>query len=112
MNNFLPGTEVIARGLHWEIVLAESLGAQTLYRLRGINGILAGQELDLLHPFEELSPVPRELAPERAAPLTNWLVYNQAFLLEQALGSSAILSAQPGRLQIQPYQLVPVLRAI
>jgi superfamily II DNA or RNA helicase len=77
-----------------------------------MNGILKGQELDLLHPFEEISPVPRELAPEKAAPLTNWLVYNQAFLLEQALGSSALLAAQPGRLQIQPYQLVPVLRAI
>jgi superfamily II DNA or RNA helicase len=112
MHTMLPGTEVVARGLHWEIVLSQNLGAHTLYRLRGVNGILKGQELDLLHPFEEISPVPRELAPEKAAPLTNWLVYNQAFLLEQALGSSALLAAQPGRLQIQPYQLVPVLRAI
>ena len=112
MNTLLPGTEVIARGLHWEVLLSQNLGAQTLYRLRGIDGILKGQELDLLHPFEEVSPVPHELAPERAAPLTNWLVYHQAFLLEQALGSSALLAAQPGRIQIQPYQLVPVLRAI
>jgi superfamily II DNA or RNA helicase len=112
MHTLLPGTEVVARGLHWEIVLSQNLGAHILYRLRGVDGILKGQELDLLHPFEEISPVPRELAPEKAAPLTNWLVYNQAFLLEQALGSSALLAAQPGRLQIQPYQLVPVLRAI
>jgi hypothetical protein len=108
----VPGSEVIARGLEWQIVLSQNLGAHTLYRLRGVDGILKGQELDLLHPFEAISPVPRELAPEKAAPLTNWLVYNQAFLLEQALGSSALLAAQPGRLQIQPYQLVPVLRAI
>ena len=81
MNTLLPGTEVIARGLHWEVVLSQNLGAHTLYRLRGIDGILKGQELDLLHPFEELAAVSRELAPERAAPLTNWLVYHQAFLL-------------------------------
>src|SRR5208337_3327190 len=42
----------------------------------------------------------------------NWLVYHQAFLLQQALGPSALLAVQPGRLRIEPYQLVPVLRAI
>ncbi len=46
------------------------------------------------------------------APLPNWLVYHQAFLLEQALGPNALLAVQPGRLRIEPYQLVPVLRAI
>jgi hypothetical protein len=35
----------------------------------------------------------------------NWLVYHQAFLLEEALGPDALLAAQPG-------QLVPVRRAI
>ncbi len=112
MTTLLPGTEVIARGLHWEVVLSQDLGTHTLYRLRGIDGLLKGQELDLLHPFEHISPVPRELAPERAAPLINWLVYHQAFLLEQSLGTTAFLAGQPGRLQIQAYQLVPALRAI
>ena len=44
--------------------------------------------------------------------MVNWLVYHQAFLLEQALGPGALLAVQPGRLRIEPYQLVPVLRAI
>ncbi|MGO9598087.1 MAG: DEAD/DEAH box helicase, partial [Isosphaeraceae bacterium] len=44
--------------------------------------------------------------------MINWLVYHQAFLLEQALGPTALLAVQPGRLRIEPYQLVPVLRAI
>lgn len=35
-----------------------------------------------------------------------------AFLLEQALGPSALLAAQPGRLQIAACQLVPVLRVL
>jgi hypothetical protein len=29
----LPGTEVHARGLRWEVVSSQSLGPQTLFRL-------------------------------------------------------------------------------
>src|ERR687892_707803 len=110
--SLLPGTEVVARGLRWEVVNAESLGTQTLYRLRGRDGAVSGKELDLLHPFESIEPIIHDLRPDRAAPLRNWLVYHQAFLLEQALGPHALLAVQPGRLRIEPYQLVPVLRAL
>jgi hypothetical protein len=87
------------------VVSAEPLGSQTLYRLRGLQHPVRGEELDLLYPSEEIQPA-------KAAPLANWLVYHQAFLLEQALGPNALLAVQPGRLRIEPYQLVPVLRAI
>lgn len=108
----LPGTEVIARGLRWEVVASEHFGPQIMYRLRGLENAVLGEEFDVLSPFEDIAPVQHELRPDRAAPLPNWLVYHQAFLLEQALGSTALLAAQPGRLRIEPYQLVPVLRAI
>jgi superfamily II DNA or RNA helicase len=112
MVDILPGTEVHARGLRWEVVLSERLGSQTLYRLRGLEDPLRGDEFDLLSPFEKIDPISYELRPELAAPLSNWLVYHQAFLLEQALGPDAFLAVQPGRLQLEPYQLVPILRAI
>src|SRR5437899_8602151 len=99
--SLLPGTEVVARGLRWEVVTVESLGAQALYRLRGLEGAMARKELDLLHPFEAVEPVMHELRPDRAAPLRNWLVYHQAFLLEQALGPHALVAVQPGRLRIE-----------
>ena len=102
----------MARGLRWEVVSIESLGQETLFRLRGLENAVLGKEFDLLYPFEEIEPVRHKLRPERAAPLINWLVYHQAFLLEQALGPTALLAVQPGRLRIEPYQLVPVLRAI
>jgi len=108
----LPGTEVNARRLRWEVVSSESLGPQALFRLRGLENAVLGQELDVLYPFETIEPVIHDLCPDRAAPLTNWLVYHQAFLLEQALGPHALMAVQPGRLRIEPYQLVPVLRAI
>jgi superfamily II DNA or RNA helicase len=81
-------------------------------RLRGTDHAVLGQELDILFPFEDVEPVRHDLRPDRAAPFANWLVYHQAFLLEQALGPSALLVVQPGRLRIEPYQLVGVLRAI
>lgn len=73
---------------------------------------MRGIEIDLLHPFEAVIPVVTELDPRRAGRLAQWRLYHEAFLLEQALGPSALLAVQPGRLDIAPYQLVPVMRAI
>jgi len=112
MTTLLPGTRVRARELEWEVVHSEPAGAQHRYRLRCVQGGLRGQEYDLLHPFETIEPVQTELDPKRPARLKDWLLYHQAFLLEQQLGHSALLAAEPGRLEIQPYQLVPVLRAL
>ena len=94
MATLLPGTEVQARGLRWEIVFSQSLGSQTLYRLRGLHGAFKGDEVELLEPFESIQPTYRELDPERAGPIRNWLLYHQAFLLEQALGPNALLAVQ------------------
>jgi superfamily II DNA or RNA helicase len=112
MSMFLPGTQVEARGLRWEVVFGQAAGGPTLYRLRCLDGALRGEEMDFLHPFEEIVPSSRELQPRKAAPLQAWKLYHQAFLLEQALGPDALLAAQPGRLKLQPYQLVPVMRAL
>lgn len=68
--------------------------------------------MDLFSPFEPITPISRELDPKKASRLSHWLLYHQAFLLEQALGPDAMLATQPGRLDIAPYQLVPVMRAL
>ena len=108
----LPGTEVEARGLQWEVVSSQQLGPQTLYRLRGLQGAVKGREIDLLQPFEQIKPIKAELRPDHATTIRNWLVYRQAFLLEQAFGPDTLLAVQPGRLRLEPYQLVPVMRAL
>lgn len=112
MGEILPGTEVVFRGLRWQVVLSQSLGPQILYRLRALEGTDRGTEADFLCPFEEIQATRREFVPDKAAPLRNWINYHQAFLLEQALGRDGLIAVQPGRLEIQPYQMVPVLRAI
>ncbi len=111
-DTLLPGTSVRARGLGWEVVHVEPAGEQLRYRLRCTQGALRGREIDLLAPFEKVEPVSTSLNPKRAGRLQEWLLYHQAFLLEQALGPTALLSVQPGRLTIAPYQLVPVMRAL
>jgi len=109
---FFPGTEVVARGLRWEVVHTSPAGLQTRCRLRCLAEPLRGHEIDLLTPLEAIEPVSRELEPERAAHLVQWRLFHQAFLLEQALGPGALLAAKPGRIQPAPYQLVPLMRAL
>jgi superfamily II DNA or RNA helicase len=109
---YLPGTEVELRGLRWEVINATPMGDQTLVRLRGTGGAFGGSEVDVLTPFEEVRPVVHQIDPTRPTHLANWLVFHQAFLLEQALGPHALLAVTPGRLRIEPYQLVPVSRCL
>ncbi|NUQ77234.1 MAG: DEAD/DEAH box helicase, partial [Polyangiaceae bacterium] len=113
MQEILPGTEVLARGLRWEVVHIQPGGDKaTLYRLRCLETALRGSEMDFVHPFESVEPLTAPIEPVRAAQLSAFRVYHDAFLLEQALGPNALLAAQPGRLRIAPYQLVPVMRAL
>lgn len=108
----IPGTQVYARGTLWEVVHVEPAGTQQRIRLRAQVEGLRGRELDLLYPFEKVEPVHREFAPAKAGRLAPWRLYHQAFLLDQALGSTALVATQPGRVTIEPYQLVPVMRAL
>ena len=110
--SFLPGTEVEARGLRWEVVEAIPVGSQTRVRLRGVGGVFTGREVDLLHPFEPVAPISRELSLDKPTTLPNWRVFLEAYLLEQSFGPDAFVAVQPGRLRIEPYQLVPVARAL
>ena len=112
MSALLPGTQVEARGLPWEVVHVEPAGEQHRLRLRCLHGDLQGMEFDLLHPCEPIRIISTDFDPRRAGRLRQWRLYHNAFLLEQALGPSALLAAQPGRLDIAPYQLVPVMRAL
>lgn len=54
----------------------------------------------------------RDFDPVRAGRLPAWRLYHRAFLLDQALGITELVATQRGRLDIAPYQLVSVLRAL
>jgi superfamily II DNA or RNA helicase len=109
---FAVGARVSARGLAWDVLEVAPLGAQTLLRLRCAGGDLNGLEWELLHPAEPVALLRADLRPDAPGSLAGWRLYHQACLLEQVLGPDDVLLATPGRVRIEPYQLVPLMRAL
>jgi superfamily II DNA or RNA helicase len=109
---FAAGSRVGARGLAWDVVEVAQLGAQQLLRLRCAAGDLRGMEWDILHPAERVEILRADFRPDAPGSLAAWRLHQQACLLEQVLGPEDLLLAEPGRVQIEPYQLVPLMRAL
>jgi Helicase conserved C-terminal domain/SNF2-related domain len=103
-----PGIKVIARGLPWNVLAVDDLGEQQCLHLVCAEGDLQGLEWDLLHPAEAVTPVHDAPCAADAGPLALWRRYHQAWLLDQVPGAPV----PPGRLAIEPYQQVPLLRAL
>jgi superfamily II DNA or RNA helicase len=102
------GIKVAARGLEWDVIEVEPLGAQQRVRLACRGGDLAGLEWDLLYPAEAMSVLHSDPRPEEAGPLDAWRRFHIARLLERIPGAPA----PPGRVAIEAYQRVPLLRAL
>jgi hypothetical protein len=109
---FSAGSRIAARGLIWDILGVDALGAQQLLHLRCAAGDLRGMAWDLLTPHEAATELHADLQPERVSKLETWRLHHIACLLDQLPGPAALLSGSPGRLRIEPYQLVPLLRAL
>ncbi|MFL5256125.1 MAG: SNF2-related protein [Rhodopila sp.] len=103
-----PGIKLMARGLPWEVLAVDDLGEQQRLRLICIEGDMQGLEWDLLHPAEAVAPLHDEPSPADFGPLALWRRYHQAWLLDQVPS----VPAPPGRLAIEAYQRVPLLRAL
>ena len=102
------GARVRARGLIWEVV--EQTPSRTCVRCT--SGDLAGLEWDLIPPFDRIEAVRTVLDPNAAGPLRPWRLLHTARVLDQILGPETPLSGEPGRIEIEPYQLVPLMRAL
>jgi superfamily II DNA or RNA helicase len=102
------GIKVTARGLAWEVIDVEALGDQRRVRLCCLNGDLAGLEWDMLHPAEALTLLQDDLRPDIVEPLADWRRFHTARLLEQIPG----VPAPAGRITIESWQKVPLLRAL
>ncbi|WP_428489730.1 helicase-related protein [Rhodopila sp.] len=102
------GIKVTVRGLEWDVTEILPLGSQKLVRLTCRGGDLAGLEWDVLHPAEPIAVTQIDPRPEEAGPLADWRRFHLARLLEQIPGPSAA----PGRVAIEAYQRVPLLRAL
>lgn len=106
------GSRVLARGLTWDVLECEDLGGQDRLRLRCLTDDLRGLEWDILHPQESVTPAGDAFDPTRVSPLSDWLLHHRACLLDTVPGKAELMAAAPGRLTLEPYQLVPVMRAL
>ncbi|MEJ0015139.1 MAG: helicase-related protein [Acetobacteraceae bacterium] len=109
---FAAGGRVAVRGLAWDVVEVVPLGAQTLLRLRCAAGDLTGLEWDVLHPAETVALLRATMRPDHPGSLASWRLHHQACLLDQVLGAEDAFADEPGRVRIEPYQLVPLMRAL
>ncbi len=106
------GTRVMARGLIWDVLEREPLGEQDRLRLRCVADDLRGLEWDMLHPREPVQPLRDALIRDRPGSLAAWRQYHRACLLERVTDTGEMVAAAPGRVAIEPYQLVPLMRAL
>ncbi|MFL5282801.1 MAG: helicase-related protein, partial [Rhodopila sp.] len=102
------GIKVAARGLEWDVTEVEPLGPQQRLRLACACGDLQGLEWDVLYPAEPVAVLRTDPRPEEAGSLEDWRRYHTAWLLDQIPG----VPVPPGRVVIEAYQRVPLLRAL
>lgn len=102
------GIKVSVRGLEWDVTEIEPLGMQSRVKLACISGDLAGLEWEVLHPAEPVEVLRTDPDPAEVCTLDEWRRYHTARLLEQIPGPGV----SPGRLTVEPYQLVPLMRAL
>lgn len=109
---FSPGGRVMARGLTWDVIGVEMLGRQQLLHLRCSAGDLRGLPWDILVPYETVTSLPEAFRPEEVQPLEIWRLHHIASLVEQLPGPSVLAAGVPFGVAVEPYQLVPLLRAV
>ena len=101
-----------ARGLMWHVVEVDSAADRQRLSLRCAEGDMVGLTWELYVPPEQIELVNEVLDPECPAPLSLWRLMHQARALNELPGEMTFVARQPGRIRVEPYQLVPLMRAL
>ena len=107
-----PGTRVRLRGLTWDVLEVDRGESRDRLSLRCVDGDMAGLEWEAYAPPERLEFAEVTFDTSRPRPLSLWRLMHQAHRLDQRPASTSLLAREPGRVRIEPYQLVPLLRAL
>ena len=108
----LVSGRVRARGLVWDVIESDTAGSTTHLLLRCAEGDLVGLEHDLFCPPDCVEPVPIAPDPAHTGPLALWRLMHLAHLLDQQPEDGRFVAGDPGQIEIEPYQLVPAMRAL
>lgn len=110
--SFTIGSRLRYRGLFWDVMDVEPSGAQTRLRLRCTQGDLTGMEWDALHPWDVLEPQEIGFRPSEPATLRDWWLHHVALWHDTPRHLQPLVACGPGRVTPEPWQLVPLLRAL
>ncbi|MSP01926.1 MAG: hypothetical protein EXR07_12880 [Acetobacteraceae bacterium] len=107
-----PGLRVRARGLTWEVLESVRAGACERLSLRCVEGDMTGLEWEVYCPPEKIEPVAAAFDIQHPAPLPLWRLMHQAYALNELPDGTPFMAVAPGRLRVEPFQLVPLMRAL
>ncbi len=107
-----PGTRVRVRGLTWDVLEVDRAAGHDRLSLRCIDGDMAGMEWVAYVPPDKVELVDVTFDAGRPEPLSLWRLMHQAHILNELPGHTSFVAYEPGRLRVEPYQLVPLMRAL
>lgn len=118
MLTFSAGMTVHCRGERFQVISSEMLlhqidGSAWKLQLRGLDGDLRGQVISVIHPIDHVeADGSRELDLSSIGRMARFRLLHQAYLLEMAPPGDVLVSAVRTRVNFEPYQYVPALRAL
>jgi SNF2 family DNA or RNA helicase len=115
---FQAGATVRARGVRFLILRADTIAQGSgepicRLRLRALDEPFRNEEICVLHPIEDVEPdeIP-ELDLAQPGRLARFQLLMDAVRLSLAPGDDRLVSSTRSRIEFEPYQQVPALRAL
>ncbi len=101
-----------ARGLTWDVLAVDRAAGHERLGLRCVDGDMAGLEWEAYMPPDRIELLNGALDTECPVPLSLWRLMHRAHLLNELPGTASFVARDPGRVRVEPYQLVPLMRAL
>ena len=106
------GFQVFIRGQRWEVEEVNQHHEVTVFRVIGIDRENCGFRCIFISPFDKIEILPSPEMQWSIGEPRRWKRLHDALLLSIAHGRGCLLSLTQGRIVIEKYQLVPVLKAL
>src|SRR5450755_597725 len=103
-----PGIRVRARGLTWDVLAVDAGADRECLDLRCTEGDMANLEWQIYVPPERVEVVDERFDPGCPASLSRWHLMHRAHVLNELPGAIAFVVRDPGRIRVEPYQMVPL----
>jgi superfamily II DNA or RNA helicase len=106
------GIRVRARGLTWDVLEVDRVALRERISLRCAEGDMTGLEWEVYVPPDQIDLIEVAFDPRRPAPLSLWRLMHRAHVLNDLPDATRFVARIPGRMRVEPYQLVPLMRAL